>query len=202
MSESLDPRVNRFGLISKSSDHISGNLDQLPTFEVFVQAKEGRPFQHEGIVHATNNEMAFIFAKEQYSRRNMCSGILTVSTGDVFVSPYTDNEESIYQHIPESTIEDNGDNKFLIFHMLKRGKQHKLAGMVEAKDHEAAARGAKKELDSGQKVLNLWIVDENKVFVTEEEDQNIWETLPEKKFRDAIAYRGADRIAKFKEEQQ
>lgn len=200
MSESLDPRVNRINLVSKSEEHASGPLDQLPTFEVFVQTKEGRPFEHEGIVHATDNEMAFVFAKEQFSRRNMCTGLLTISTADVFVSPYMENGKSIYDQIPSATPEDDGSEEFLVFHMLKRGKQHKLAGVVSAKDHEAAARRAKQELDDGKTVLNLWIVNSSKVFQNDPEDQLIWDTLPEKKFRDAIAYRGADKLSKFKEE--
>lgn len=200
MSESLDPRINRAGLVAKSTEHISEPLDQLPTFEVFVQPKEGRPFQHEGIVHATDNEMAFVFAKEQYSRRNTCSGILTVSTADVYVSPYTDNQNSIYNQIPDPQSDDSGDKEYLVFHLLKRGKQHKLIGSVLAKDHDSAARLAKGEFGDGKAILNLWIIDSECVFSNEPDDQAIWGTLHEKKFRDAIAYRGADKITKFKEE--
>ena len=39
------------------------------------------------------------------------------------------------------------------------------------------------------------------ILTVSEDDKVIWETLPEKSFRDAIAYRGADKIKKFKEEQ-
>ena len=128
MEESLDPRLNRLRLMSL--DRLTGKkpLDQLPTYEVFIQPNEKRAFQHEGIVHATNTEMAFVFAKEQFSRRNTCSGIWTVLTENVYVTEYKDNNNSIYDDIPEQS-NSGGDVKYLIFHLLKRGKQHMTPGV-------------------------------------------------------------------------
>ena len=55
--------MNRFDLIYSEKELEKESLDQLETFEVFVQAKEGRPYQHEGIVHAPNEDIAFLFGK-------------------------------------------------------------------------------------------------------------------------------------------
>ena len=63
--KSLDPRVTRI-LQVEPTDIAQPKvpLDQFGTFEVFVEPKEGKPFQHEGIVHAPNLEMAYVLAKE------------------------------------------------------------------------------------------------------------------------------------------
>jgi ring-1,2-phenylacetyl-CoA epoxidase subunit PaaB len=106
MLKSLDPRVNRLNLPEETPASSKEGLDQLPTFEVFVQAKEGRPFQHEGIVHAADEEMAFLFANEQFSRRNTCSGIWVVKTENVHTTPFTDGDRNIYDEIPSDRRED------------------------------------------------------------------------------------------------
>lgn len=87
---SLDPRINRlnipaeFGTTFPSKD----SKDQFVTFEVFVQPKENKPYQHEGIVHAPTIDMAFLFAKEQFSRRGMsCSGVWVINTNKIQLLP-------------------------------------------------------------------------------------------------------------------
>ena len=80
---SLDPRVNRLPQINEVSP--KAPLDQFGTFEVFVQPKEGKPFQHEGIVHAPNIELAWVLAKETFTRRFTCTSLYVVDTREVFV---------------------------------------------------------------------------------------------------------------------
>jgi len=41
----------------------------LPVFEVFTQAREGKPFEHGGSVVAPDQEMAILYAREFYGRR-------------------------------------------------------------------------------------------------------------------------------------
>jgi ring-1,2-phenylacetyl-CoA epoxidase subunit PaaB len=40
-----------------------------PVFEVFTQAREGQPFSHGGNVVAADAEMALLYAREFYGRR-------------------------------------------------------------------------------------------------------------------------------------
>lgn len=47
-------------------------LDQFETYEVFVQTKEDKPFEHVGIVHAPNEEMAFCLQKSN-TQEEACS---------------------------------------------------------------------------------------------------------------------------------
>ena len=200
MSKCLDPRLNRLKLMSLDKLSSKSALDQLPTYEVFIQANEKRAYQHEGIVHATNPEMAFMFAKEQFSRRNTCSGIWTVSTDKVFVSIYLDNNESVYDLVPDGNSGE-GKTHFLIFHLLKRGKQHKYAGAVDADNYEEALSEAKNSFSSNKPILNIWVIKDEDIFKTTDEDKAIWSTLPEKQFREATDYRGAEKIKQFKDEQ-
>lgn len=41
----------------------------MPIFEVFQQAREGKPFEHGGNVVAADLEMAVLYAREFYGRR-------------------------------------------------------------------------------------------------------------------------------------
>lgn len=203
MLESLDPRVNRLGLPNEfeQSFSVPGALDQFETYEAFVQVKEGKPFEHAGIVHAPNEEMAFLFAKEQYSRRGMiCNALGVVKTENVKVTQFTENALNVYDEFKDPYSGSEADS-FEIFHLMKRGKQHKHANSVLAKNHEDAILASKAELDQTKPVLNIWVVRSSDIFASDEEDKDIWDTLHEKKYRDAIDYKAADKIKAFKERQ-
>src|SRR6185295_9253185 len=121
---SLDPRVNRLSINTYPvSTEPKGPLDQFGTYEVFVQPKDGKPFQHEGIVHAPNLEMAFVLAKEAFTRRFTCVSLYVVDTREVFVSPTTEGEVNAYDTLIEVKAASNGE-PWEIYHLPKRGKQH------------------------------------------------------------------------------
>ena len=199
MDKSLDPRLNRLGLMTLDNLQQKEVLDQLPTFEVFVKSTTKRPIQHEGIVHAVNAEMAFVFAKEQFSRRNMCFGIWTVSTDKIYITPFSDNAVSIYDQVSSKDIPAEGET-FDIFHLMKRGKQHQYAGQVSALNYEDAIYQAKNLLKPEKPVLNIWVIKDTDIYKSTEEDLQIWQTLQEKTFRDATDYRGSDKIKEFKQQ--
>jgi ring-1,2-phenylacetyl-CoA epoxidase subunit PaaB len=146
--------------------------------------------------------MAFIFAKEQFSRRSTCTGIKIIKTRNIFVSELSEAEISIYEKIGPASTTNQSKQKFVVFQLMKRGKQHKLAGEVLAASPEEALYQSKLDLDPGKPVYNVWVAESDKVLTVSDENRVIWDTLPEKSFRDAIAYRGADKIKKFKEEQE
>jgi ring-1,2-phenylacetyl-CoA epoxidase subunit PaaB len=193
---SLDPRVTRLPLVGEVKPKQS--LDQFGTFEVFVQAKEGKPFQHEGAVHAPNPEMAYVLAKEAFTRRFTCVSIYVVDTRDVFVSLTTDGNQSVYELLQAKT--DGGPKRvFEIYHLQKRGKQHVHAGSVEASSPDEAMLKAKELFGVGKIVYNIWAVEQNKIRLTSVEEKDFWNTLPEKKFRDASDYKGGDKLKEFLE---
>lgn len=195
MEKILDPRFQRLDIFKTQVEGPTGKLDQLSTFEVFVLLREGGTYQHEGIVHAPDKEMAFLFAKEQFSRRLTCAGIWTIETPNIYVSTYSENKISVYDSVQPAS--DQGSHPYKVFHMLKRGKQHKHAGTVMANNPEHAMQVAKATLDISKPVLNIWIARESDFFETTEEDKQIWNTLPEKTFREAIDYKGQAKIDAF-----
>lgn len=195
---SLDPRVNRLPAITESvSPKVP--LDQFGTFEVFVQPKEGKPFQHEGIVHAPNLEMAYVLAKESFTRRFLCISLYVVDTRDVYVSPMTEGENNSYDFIEDKPEADGAKVSFEIYHLAKRGKQHIQVGTVTANSPQEAIAHAKLKFKTGKVVYNVWAIQSDKIRFTTDEDKDLWITLPEKKFRDASDYKGGDKLKNFLE---
>lgn len=199
---SLDPRLNRVDIYKYQQElQPKTSMDQFGTYEVFVQSKESKPFQHEGIVHAPNLDMAFLFGKEQFSRRGTCTGLSVVETNAVMVSPMTDNEESVYDSVSVEVEKDGKLEAYEIFHLFKRGKHMQHQGSVQARGFQDAYQQAGENYNTGKIVLNVWIVRHEDMLFNTEEERVIWSTLSEKKFRDAIAYKAMDKIKKFRDEQ-
>lgn len=200
--QSLDPRVSRLHISQDINETPQQKepLDQFGTFQVFYQKKEGKPFEHCGIVHAPGIDLGLMYAKEQYSRRFTCAGMAVAETVDVKSSPVTEGTTSVYDllDIDPAELPDGEAEMYEIFHLKKRGKQHEHAGSVEARSYEEAAYKAKQELAPEKPVFNIWFVKRNQLLTVEEEDKDIWNTLPEKKYRDAVAYKAGDKLKAFK----
>lgn len=188
------PVVGKPGEISPKAP-----LDQLGTFEVFVQPKEGKPFQHEGIVHAPDVEMAFVLAKEAFTRRFMCVSLYVCDTRNVYVSPLTEATANAYDLISDTVEKTGGKTSFEIYHLPKRGKQHVHAGTVQAGSPQEAMAEAKRMFKNDKTVYNIWAVRTSDIRFTSAEEKDLWLTLPEKKFRDASDYKGGDKLREFLE---
>jgi ring-1,2-phenylacetyl-CoA epoxidase subunit PaaB len=197
--KSLDPRVNRLPKLNlPDTIQPTASLDQLGTFEVFVQPKEGKPFQHEGIVHAPELEMAYVLAKEAFTRRFTCTSLYVVDTRDVFVSAMTEGNQNAYDLIADAKSEEAEKKQFEIYHLTKRGKQHVHAGTVEGTSPVKAMIAAK-QLYGSKTIFNVWAIPTKSIRFTSPEEMDLWNTLPEKKFRDATDYKGGDKLKDFLE---
>ena len=219
MIQSHDPRMNRLGLpdapVAKATKTA---LDQFGTYEVFHQKKEGAPFVYVGPVHAPEADVAFLFAKEQFSRRFACTGLWVVPTAAITVTDYVGDQESAYDTLPllknpaqpapgpaddtaaEEAAYAAGEEDYDIFHLKKRGKAHQHVGKVRASSPAEALQVAKAVFGEQRPVVNVWAVRAADVLRSDDEDRDIWSTTPEKKYRDAISYKVQDRIEKFKAE--
>ncbi|WP_345058894.1 phenylacetic acid degradation b [Hymenobacter glaciei] len=216
MIHSLDPRMNRLGLPETAPAAAKAALDQFETYEAFHQKKEGAPFVYVGPVHAPEPDLAFLFAKEQYSRRFACTGLWVVPTSAITVTEYVGDTESAYDTLPllprsaapvpvdESVQQEAayavGEEDYDIFHLKKRGKAHQHVGKVRAASPAEALQAAKAVFGEQRPVANVWAVRSADVLCSEDDDRDIWATTTEKKYRDAIAYKVQDRIEKFKAE--
>lgn len=197
---SLDPRVKRLPKIGMPGEILpKAPLDQFGTFEVFVQPKEGKPFQHEGIVHAPNLEMAYVLGKEAFTRRFVCTSLYVVDTRFVYVSPMTEGNINVYDVIAEVPQQSGTENSFEIYQLVKRGKQHVHAGTVKAVTPQEAMMKAKSQFKNDKLIYNLWAIRTGDIRFTSSEEKDLWITLPEKKFRDASDYKGGDKLKEFLE---
>src|SRR5690606_29958788 len=113
-----------------------------------------------------NEEMAFLFGKEQYSRRFACTGMWVAETRHVMVTPYTDEAVSVYDviRIASENAMENGEKTaeaYEIFHLKKRGKAHTHVGTVTATSYEGALAEAKKQFGEMKPVVNIWRSEEH-----------------------------------------
>jgi len=198
--KSLDPRVNRLPSIGQPGQiQPKAPFDQLGNFEVFVEPKTGKPFQHEGAVHAPNLEMAYVLAKEAFTRRFTCSSLFVTDTRDVYVSPMTEGSDNAYDLLVEIQPQAGEKTSYEVFHLLKRGKQHVHVGNVEAVTPQEAMLQAKTKFNTGKVVYNIWVIRTSAIRFTTDEEKDLWLTLPDKKFRDAADYKGGDKLKEFLE---
>ena len=84
-----------------------------------------------------------------------------------------------------------------VFHQEKRGKQVIHVGIVHAASPEMALILAKEQYARRGKTTNLWVAKTSEVYTFGSEDEDIFETTPEKTFRDPAFYKVRDRIEKF-----
>jgi ring-1,2-phenylacetyl-CoA epoxidase subunit PaaB len=193
---SLDPRVKRLPRNVASAKEEEA-LDQFSTFEVFVQPNSKKPFQHEGAVHAPNLEMAFVMAKEAFTRRFTCSSMYVAETAKVFVSALSEGDENAFDLIQEPPQSTGNTNSFEIYILQKRGKQPVHAGQIVADSPEQAMWNARQHLNKGTQVFQVWAIRTDDIRFTTVDESDLWQTLPDKKFRDASDYKGGEKLKEF-----
>ncbi|HLP19565.1 MAG TPA: hypothetical protein VK174_04660 [Chitinophagales bacterium] len=89
-----------------------------------------------------------------------------------------------------------------VFHQDKRGKQVIHVGIVHAPTPDMALILAKEQYARRGKTTNLWVTKTSDVYTFATEDEDIFETTPEKHFRDPAYYKVRDRIEKFQKQQK
>jgi len=123
-----------------------------------------------------------------------------VETRNVYVSPLTEGTTNAYDLI--ASIPVSGTKEvFEIYHLPKRGKQHVHAGTVEADSPEEAFSSAKQKFNN-KLIYNVWAINRSHIRFTTREELDLWNTLPEKRFRDATDYKGGDKLKAFLEKQK
>ena len=68
-----------------------------------------------------------------------------------------------------------------------------------ASSAEEAMNIANKTLNTGKVVYNVWAIQSSSIRHTSPEEEDLWLTLPEKKFRDAAEYKGGEKLKTFLE---
>jgi ring-1,2-phenylacetyl-CoA epoxidase subunit PaaB len=195
--KSLDPRVNRLPPATHSQLP-QGLNNQFVTFEVFVQPRDDKAFQHEGCVYAPDLELAYLLAKEAFTRRFTCVSLCVVETEKILVSPTSEDGVNIYSTISEPPATSATNQTFEIFQAPKRGKQHVHVTTVPAPSPGHALFAAGQQGGSEQKAVNVWVIKTADIRFTYPDELDFWNTLPDKQFRDPIAYKGGDKLKQLR----
>lgn len=119
--DSLDPRIARAKLHTGESG--VDNIVHFQTYEVFHQKKRGAQHQHVGIVHAPNSDMALLYAKEQYARREITANIWVAPSSCISATEYMDDD--IFETAPKKDYRNPSAYK-----VMDRIQAYKDRGMV------------------------------------------------------------------------
>lgn len=89
-----------------------------------------------------------------------------------------------------------------VFHQDKRGEQPVHVGSLHAPNPEIALVLAKEQYGRRSRTVSLWIVPTSSILAISVEDADVFETAPEKDYREAKGYRTGTKIKAFKKEQE
>lgn len=106
------------------------------------------------------------------------------------------NEEN---NIAPLTEMDNWET-YEVFHQKKRGDQHIHVGIVHAPNPEMAFLFGKEQYGRRGISVNMWVVKTSNVFASDYDDSDIFDTVPEKQYREAGGYKVMSKINKYKKE--
>lgn len=109
--------------------------------------------------------------------------------------------EQIEENNPINPL-DEMDNweTYEVFHQKKRGDQHIHVGIVHAPNPEMALLFGKEQYGRRGLSVNMWVVKTSNVFASDYDDSDIFDTVPEKQYREAGGYKVMGKINKYKKE--
>ena len=87
---------------------------------------------------------------------------------------------------------------FEVFHQRKRGEHHEHVGIVHAPDAELALVFAKEQYGRRMKCSNIWVVRSADIYSFSVDDEDMFETTPEKNYREASGFKVRDKVNAFK----
>ena len=154
---------------------------QLPRYEIFIVERPGRPPTYAGSVHASDDELALLNARDVFARRPDCHGLwafraetISSRTAEEALSPAEETERAPRE-------------RYLVFGKLGHKGVPTFLGAVEAaRPDEAVARGRAKY---GQGVVLWWVAPERCRLASAAEDAGpMFEPAKGKPFRDQSFY--------------
>lgn len=192
--KSLDPRINRFEIEKVSTDTLSEKeLEQWQTYEVFHQRKADDVHVHVGAVHASNADVAFLFAKEQYARRLQCYNLWVAKTADIFAFNMEKNQND---NFVSEDVPPHAEIAYDIFYQHHRGEHPKYTGTVLATHPEKAIQTAQQQF--GKETFMIWAIPQDKIYKQPTEQAEMYTYVPKKSYRDATGYKVMAKLNKIR----
>lgn len=157
---------------------------QWPRFQVFEQPDEGKPFIHAGSVHAADNEMALLTARDVFARRPERRSMWVVRDSAILAR----TKEELDRQPPEPDADIDAPEH--IFHVFGKRSQRGVCvqiGSVGAHTPAGALAAALKA--HAVELLVWWVFPEASVVRSAEEDaDSLYGSSPGKEFRHESHY--------------
>lgn len=85
-----------------------------------------------------------------------------------------------------------------VFHQAKRGDQSVHVGSLHAPDSDLALVMAKEQFGRRSRTVSIWVVPTSAITTINVDDADIFETVPEKVYREAKGYRVGVKLKAWK----
>ena len=153
---------------------------QWPRYYVFEQPRPGAAFIHAGSVHAPDDEMAVLYARDVFSRRPDRLAMWVVRDKHI----YSKTREELADRLDEASQEQGGSiQKYFVFQKKSQRGVCTFVGNVQASSPEAALAVARHEY-ANENALVWWIVaDANLVSTDDSEREALFDSAVEKPYR-------------------
>lgn len=159
---------------------------QWPRYQVFVQEREGEPHLDYGSVHAPDQEMALLNARDVFVRRPECVNIWVAPADAIFAR----TAEELERGQPEVQGQETEEKKVLyhVFQKQRSAGTHQLVGQVEAGSPPEALAAALEKF-KGSDPFSWWVIPASVILQSELEDiESMFAPAREKLFRMATDF--------------
>ena len=89
-----------------------------------------------------------------------------------------------------------------VFHQKKRGDQHMHVGIVHAPNADMALLFGQDQYGRRGITANIWVVKTADVHCTSYDDQDMFETIPDKQYREAAGYKVMEKINRYRKSKE
>lgn len=158
---------------------------QWPLFMVFQQEAEGKPFVHNGTVHAPDIEMALLNARDVFARRPQAVAMWVVPVEKIYTQTKEEVEKSRGREVDLQT---SGLLDFYVFGKFEQQEQCRHIGQVTASSAQGAIHVAI-ERYGDQDPLWWWVFPKSDVLTSGPQDISpMFGPARDKTFKDQAEY--------------
>jgi ring-1,2-phenylacetyl-CoA epoxidase subunit PaaB len=159
---------------------------QWPRFMVFQQEVVGKPFVHNGTVHAPDIEMALLNARDVFARRPQATAMWVVPAESIYTR--TREELSHQETRQPADLQTSGLVDYYVFGKFDEQAQCRHIGEVQAADEPAAIQAAIKKFGD-QNPLWWWVFRKSDVLASDPQDVSpMFEPARAKTYKDQAEY--------------
>ena len=177
---------------------------QWPRYEVFQQAKAKQPLRNAGSVHAPDNELALLIARDVFVRRPDCHDLWVVRSDDI-LSRTAQELETPPPPSEHGSTQSSARERFHVFQKRSQAAMEtfvEYAGEVEA---DSCVHALAKAIENwhDQTAYVWWIFPESAVTRNDPDDANVFfGPARDKPFRHQAHYRVRTLMREIKRKQE